>query len=106
MTYVITQGCADVLDKSCLEVCPADCLYEGNRMMYINPAECIDCGACEPVCPQQAIYHEELLPADLLPFLDANAQFIARNGLEGGGVAVGKTDDDADISAALPAVSG
>jgi NAD-dependent dihydropyrimidine dehydrogenase PreA subunit len=106
MPYVITQACADVLDRSCLEVCPADCLYEGSRMMYINPAECIDCGACEPACPQEAIYHEELVPQELLPFIAANEEFIERNGLTGGGLMAGKTLDDAEVTAALPHKNG
>ena len=56
MTYVITGSCIDVLDKTCVKECPVDCIYEGVRSMYINPEECIDCGACEPVCPSDAIF--------------------------------------------------
>ena len=48
MTYIITQPCVDVLDKACIEECPVDCIYEGERMLYIHPDECVDCGACEP----------------------------------------------------------
>ncbi|MDQ4008453.1 MAG: 4Fe-4S binding protein, partial [Actinomycetota bacterium] len=51
MTYVIMDGCIDVTDRSCIEECPVDCIYEGSRKLYIQPGECIDCGACEPVCP-------------------------------------------------------
>ena len=51
MTYVITEGCIDLLDKTCIDECPVDCIYEGGRMVYIQPDECVDCGACEPVCP-------------------------------------------------------
>src|SRR4029450_13687001 len=46
--YVITEPCIDVKDKSCIEECPVDCIYEGDRMLYIHPDECVDCGACEP----------------------------------------------------------
>jgi NAD-dependent dihydropyrimidine dehydrogenase PreA subunit len=46
VTYIITQGCIDLLDKTCIEECPVDCIYEGERMMYIHPDECVDCGAC------------------------------------------------------------
>src|SRR5829696_7527101 len=49
VTYVITQACVDVLDKACIDECPVDCIYEGDRMLYIHPDECVDCGACEPV---------------------------------------------------------
>src|SRR4051794_41261177 len=55
MPYVIGAACIDVTDKSCIEECPVDCIYEGDRKLYINPKECIDCGACEPVCPVEAI---------------------------------------------------
>ena len=55
MPYVIASPCIDVMDKSCTEECPVDCIYEGERKLYINPKECIDCGACEPVCPVEAI---------------------------------------------------
>ena len=65
MTYVITDPCIDVLDKSCVEVCPVDCIHyeEGDdRKLYIDPDECIDCGACEPVCPVTAIFAEDDVP--------------------------------------------
>ena len=55
MPYVIAADCIDVNDMSCVEECPVDCIYEGDRKIYINPKECIDCGACEPVCPVEAI---------------------------------------------------
>jgi NAD-dependent dihydropyrimidine dehydrogenase PreA subunit len=53
--YVIAEPCIDVMDKSCVDECPVDCIYEGSRKLYINTKECIDCGACEPVCPVEAI---------------------------------------------------
>ena len=62
MTYVIAEPCVDVLDKACIEECPVDCIYEGDRMLYIHPDECVDCGACEPVCPVEAIYYEDDVP--------------------------------------------
>ncbi|WP_434740587.1 indolepyruvate ferredoxin oxidoreductase subunit alpha [Micromonospora sp. SH-82] len=55
MTYVIADDCTDVLDRSCIDVCPVDCIYVGDRKSYINPNECIDCGACEVECPVSAI---------------------------------------------------
>ena len=60
---VITEPCIDVKDKSCIEECPVDCIYEGDRMLYIHPDECVDCGACEPVCPVEAIFYEDDVPA-------------------------------------------
>ena len=62
MTYVIAEPCVDLLDKACIEECPVDCIYEGGRMLYIHPDECVDCGACEPVCPVEAIFYEDDLP--------------------------------------------
>ena len=59
MTYVIGQACVDVKDLGCVEVCPVDCIYEGVRTLYIHPSECIDCGACESVCPVEAITFSE-----------------------------------------------
>ncbi len=50
MPYVITDACIDVKDKTCLDACPVDCIYEGGRTLYIQPDECIDCGLCETAC--------------------------------------------------------
>jgi NAD-dependent dihydropyrimidine dehydrogenase PreA subunit len=76
LTYVIGAACIDVLDRTCIEECPVDCIYEGARALYIHPDECVDCGACEPVCPVEAIYYEDDLPADQGPFLADNARFF------------------------------
>src|SRR5207247_2104034 len=51
MTFVIAEPCIGVKDKSCVEVCPVNCIYEGEDMFYIHPDECIDCQACEAACP-------------------------------------------------------
>jgi NAD-dependent dihydropyrimidine dehydrogenase PreA subunit len=59
MTYVIALPCVDLKDKTCIEECPVDCIYEGEPMLYIHPDECVDCGACEPVCPVEAIFYED-----------------------------------------------
>ena len=76
MTYIITEPCIDVLDKSCVEVCPVDCIHyeEGtDRKLYIDPDECIDCGACEPVCPVTAIFAEDDVPADQAAYTEIDA---------------------------------
>jgi NAD-dependent dihydropyrimidine dehydrogenase PreA subunit len=76
MTYVITQPCIDTLDQSCVDVCPVDCIHydEGiDRMDYIDPDECIDCGACEPACPVSAIFAEDDVPDDMQAFKEINA---------------------------------
>jgi len=65
VTYVIAEPCVDVLELSCVAVCPVDCIkYDQgvDRMLYIDPNECIDCGACEPECPWQAIFEEVAVP--------------------------------------------
>ena len=77
MTYVIGKPCVDVTDRSCIEECPVDCIYEGARALYIHPDECVDCGACEPVCPVEAIYYEDDLPEESRPHLGDNAAFFA-----------------------------
>ena len=76
MTYVITEPCIDVKDNSCIEECPVDCIYEGDRMLYIHPEECVDCGACEPVCPVEAIFYEDDVPAQWKDFTPTNAAFF------------------------------
>jgi len=56
VTYVIGKECIDAQDRACVDVCPVDCIFEGPRKNYINPLQCIDCGECEIVCPQTAIF--------------------------------------------------
>jgi NAD-dependent dihydropyrimidine dehydrogenase PreA subunit len=76
MTYVIGEPCIDVLDRACVEECPVDCIYEGGRSLYIHPDECVDCGACEPVCPVEAIYYEDDLPEKWRVYTADNARFF------------------------------
>ncbi|MEV6816212.1 ferredoxin, partial [Micromonospora sp. NPDC051296] len=76
MTYIIAEPCVDVLDKACIEECPVDCIYEGNRMLYIHPDECVDCGACEPVCPVEAIFYEDDVPEQWKDYTGANYEFF------------------------------
>jgi NAD-dependent dihydropyrimidine dehydrogenase PreA subunit len=75
MAYVITASCIDVKDRSCIEECPVDCIYEGERKLYINPLECIDCGACEPACPMDAIRPAAAI-ADGSEFVQDNRDFF------------------------------
>ena len=79
MTYVIAEPCVDVIDQSCVSVCPVDCIHfeEGtDRKLFIDPNECIDCGACEPECPVNAIFAEDELPADQTRFIQINADYF------------------------------
>ena len=72
MPYVITEAGTGTQDKSCVDVCPVECIYEGPEMLYIHPDECIDCGACEPECPVTAIFPEEDTPANMKQFVQIN----------------------------------
>lgn len=73
MPYVITDACVDIMDRACIEQCPVDCIEQGERMMYINPDFCIDCGACQPVCPQGAIFLDNNLPDGAKQYKGINA---------------------------------
>ena len=72
VTYVIAEPCIDIKDRSCVDVCPVDCIHEAERILVIDPEECIDCGACEPECPVEAIFPEDALPDKWEPFVKIN----------------------------------
>jgi NAD-dependent dihydropyrimidine dehydrogenase PreA subunit len=76
LPYVIAAACIDVLDRSCIDECPVDCIYEGGRKLYIHPVECIDCGACEPACPVEAISQDRRVPDDQVAFVADNQRFF------------------------------
>ncbi|MDQ3931740.1 MAG: ferredoxin family protein [Actinomycetota bacterium] len=96
MTYVIAEPCIDVKDKACIEECPVDCIYEGERMLYIHPEECIDCAACEPVCPVEAIAYEDDVPEEWEEYKAINVEFFEVTGLgsPGGAYQVGNVGKD------------
>ena len=73
MPYVITEPCIGVKDKSCVTVCPVDCIYEGEDMLYIHPDECIDCGLCEAECPVTAIFVDSDVPPIWREYIEKNA---------------------------------
>jgi NAD-dependent dihydropyrimidine dehydrogenase PreA subunit len=72
MTYIVAQPCIDLKDRSCVDVCPVDCIHDADRILVIDPEECIDCGACEPECPVEAIFPEDALPSKWEPFVKIN----------------------------------
>lgn len=74
MPYVITEACINTKDRACVDVCPVDCIYEGEQQLYIHPDECIDCEACVPECPVEAIFHQDNVPEDQKPFIELNAE--------------------------------
>ncbi len=80
MAYVITEPCIGVKDKACVNVCPVDCIHgtDSDEMLYIQPDECIDCGACAPECPVSAIYPLEDVPAQWKSFIQKNADYFKK----------------------------
>ena len=64
MTHVVAEPCFNCKYTDCVVVCPVECFYEGESMLYIHPDECIDCEACVPECPVEAIFHEDNLPEE------------------------------------------
>ena len=77
MTYIIAKDCVDVMDGACVDVCPVDCIYSkpGDNQLFISPDECIDCAACEPVCPVNAIFPEDQVPEDQQEFIKLNYEY-------------------------------
>jgi len=76
MPFVIAEPCVDVQDQACVSVCPVACIQcEGgkDRKFYIDPGECIDCGACEPTCPVEAIYADFDLPYTWIKYAEIDA---------------------------------
>jgi NAD-dependent dihydropyrimidine dehydrogenase PreA subunit len=79
MAYVIAEPCINVKDKACVDVCPCDVIHgdENSPQMYIEPTHCIDCGACEPECPVEAIFQDSDLPAQWKHYEQINAEYFA-----------------------------
>ena len=73
MTYVIGAACIGTTDRSCVDVCPVDCIHEVAQMLVIDPGECIDCSLCEPACPVSAITPGEGVAPDERAFIEINA---------------------------------
>ncbi len=84
MTRVITSKCIGTKDTSCVDVCPVDCIHPkkddakfgANTHLFINPDECIDCGACESACPVNAIFPEDEVPAGEQQYIKINADYF------------------------------
>ena len=85
MTYVITDACIDLKDQSCVQECPVDCIKsdDNSKQYFIDPDICIDCGACQPVCPVNAIYPGDEVPPDQEP--DPDQRGVLQEGLRPGG---------------------
>lgn len=102
MPYYITEACVDVMDRSCVRECPVDCIYEGARSMYINPDECIDCGACEYVCPQDAIVFDVDMSPEQEPVIDRTKQWVTTHHATGKARVRGPVGIDHHDIAVLP----
>lgn len=92
MAYIIAEPCIGVKDTACVDACPVDCIhprkdeadFEPAAQLYIDPQECIDCGACVPVCPVQAIFELDDLPTKWAQFTRINAEHYQPIGREAG----------------------
>ncbi len=108
MAYVIAEPCVDVHDRGCVDECPVDCIYDGLRKSYIQPDECVDCGACEPVCPVTAIFNKDDLPDAWQGYAQIEREFfgpaVADLGSPGGAAQIGDTHVDHPVVAALAVV--
>jgi NAD-dependent dihydropyrimidine dehydrogenase PreA subunit len=86
MAYVIAEPCIGTKDSACVDACPVDCIHpkkdeaehEGAVQLFIDPQECIDCGACVPVCPVSAIFALDDLPAQWAEYAQKNAAYFGR----------------------------
>lgn len=74
MPYIVTEPCIKCKYTDCVAVCPVECFHEGENMLAIDPEECIDCGACVPECPVEAIFMEADLPEKWSHFVEINAR--------------------------------
>ena len=97
MTYIIAEPCVGTCDTACVEVCPVDCIHgpydktgagaeakaddfvpKDEDSLYIDPEECIDCGACEPECPVEAIFEESEVPEERNKYIKINYEWFGR----------------------------
>ena len=86
MAYVIAEPCIGTKDTACVDSCPVDCIHPKKdsekfgteEMLYIDPVECIDCGACVPVCPVSAIFALDDLPEKWKVYTERNAKYFGR----------------------------
>ena len=74
MPFVVAEPCVKCKFTDCVEVCPVDCFHEGENMLVIDPVECIDCGACVPECPAEAIFLDEDVPEKWTEYIELNAK--------------------------------
>ena len=78
MAYVVAEPCIKCKYTDCVAVCPVDCFREGENFLVIDPEECIDCGACVPECPVEAIFEEDDVPDKWAEYIELNANLAAQ----------------------------
>ena len=76
MPYVIAEPCIGVKDRTCVDECPVDCIYEGEDQLYIHPDECVDCDKCVSACPVEAIHPHYRVPPQWEPYVEKNRRFF------------------------------
>ena len=84
MAHIVTANCNDCKYTDCVVVCPCECFYQDEHMLYIDPEQCIDCDACAPECPVEAIYPETDVPTKWQTFIALNAERVSVLKLQGG----------------------
>jgi ferredoxin len=77
MAYVVCEPCHDCKYTDCVVVCPCNCFYQDDQQLYIDPEVCIDCEACVPECPVEAIFHETTVPGQWSQFIPLNAERVS-----------------------------
>ena len=112
MAYIITEPCIGTKDSACVDVCPVDCIhprkdegdFEASTMLFIHPDECIDCGACVPACPVEAIFALDEVPEKWKNYIDINAKHFNKaarresSGRRGGAFPTGKIPSRRDCA--------
>ena len=78
MAYVVTEACFGCKYTDCVVVCPVECFHEGDQMLYIDPAVCVDCDACVSECPVEAIFYEDNVPAEWHDYIALNAEMAPK----------------------------
>jgi ferredoxin len=76
MAFVVCEPCHDCKYTDCVTVCPCDCFYQDEHMLYIDPDDCIDCGACVPECPVAAIFADVEVPSRWTHYIELNAERV------------------------------
>ena len=107
MAFIICEPCVDVKDTACVEVCPVDCIYdfEGGNQLYIHPTECIDCAACEPECPVEAIFTDADVPSQWQSYIALNLTIFDKHSTDQAVGRGGDTQTPSDGPESVPAAA-